>query len=71
LGQLCVEVSIIYLRQHSLQLLHNPLRRFAIPLRWDRAFLPLSGHQSRKTRQVGLSGLSGLSGFFGLFGAFG
>ena len=46
--ELCVEASIIYLRQHSLQLLHNPLRRFAIPFRWDRHFLPLPGHQSRE-----------------------
>ncbi len=35
-------------KQQSLQLSHNPLRRLAIPFRWNRPFLPLPGHQSCK-----------------------
>ena len=34
--------------QQSLQLLHNPLRRLAIPFGRNRPFLPLPGHQSRQ-----------------------
>lgn len=32
--------------EHSLQTLHDPLRRLAVPQRRDRPFLPLSGHHA-------------------------
>ena len=34
------------LTQYPLQMLDDPLRRLPIPLLWDRACLPLPGHQS-------------------------
>ena len=37
-------------RQHSFHMLDDPLRRFAIPFRWNRPFLPLPCHQLRKRR---------------------
>ena len=51
---------------HVFETQYNPFRRLAVPFRWNPPFLPLTGHQARENRQVGLSGLSGLSGWIRL-----